>query len=126
VRRAGELVVRLRVPIPAPGVRTAYRKVRQRNAIDFPLLSLALAAEVQPDETVRSLALVVSALGARPRVVSGLEKLAAGRRLGEVADAVAEQAFRQCHPLENITVDPEWRRAMVPVQVKRALAEIGG
>jgi len=125
VRRPGELVVRVRIPVPAAGVRTTYRKVRQRGAIDFPLLSIALAAEVEPDETVRSVALVVSALGARPRVVSGLERVAVGRRLGEVVEGVAEQAFRQCHPLENIIVDPEWRRAMVPVQVKRAFTEIG-
>ena len=29
----------------------------------------------------------------------------------------------QAHPLENITVDTEWRRAMVPVLVRRALAQ---
>ena len=36
-------------------------------------------------------------------------------------EALAERAYRQCHPLENIIVDPEWRRAMVPVYVRRAL-----
>jgi len=44
----------------------------------------------------------------------------------EVVDAVTERAFAQCHPLENIIVDPEWRRAMVPVYVRRALVELGG
>jgi hypothetical protein len=37
---------------------------------------------------------------------------------------VAQQAFKQCHPLENIIVDPEWRRAMVPVYVRRAVEEV--
>jgi len=37
-------------------------------------------------------------------------------------DQLAERAHAQCHPLENIIVDPEWRRAMVPVYVKKALA----
>jgi len=41
-----------------------------------------------------------------------------------VIDAIAEQAFRQCHPLDNLTVDREWRRAMIPVLVRRALDEI--
>ncbi|MET0400270.1 MAG: FAD binding domain-containing protein [Longimicrobiaceae bacterium] len=124
VRRPGELVVRVRIPAPPPGLRTAYRKLRQRQSIDFPLLSVALAADVAEDRTVRTMSLVVSALGSRPRVVAGLEKLVAGRPVGEVADAVAQQAFKQCHPLENITVDPEWRRAMVPVYVRRAVEEI--
>jgi hypothetical protein len=38
-----------------------------------------------------------------------------------VAEAVAQQAFKQCHPLENLIVDPDWRRAMVPVYVRRIL-----
>ena len=124
VRGRDELVARIRIPLPGPGVRTAYRKVRQRNAVDFPLLSIAAAAEVGADQGARSLSLVVSALGSRPRVVTGLDKLVAGNRLADVADAVAAQAFKQCHPLENIIVDPDWRRAMVPIYVRRAIEDL--
>ncbi|MBV9774225.1 MAG: FAD binding domain-containing protein [Gemmatimonadetes bacterium] len=119
VRRPDELLVRVRIPLPPPGLRTRYAKLRQRGAIDFPLLSIALAAELDEDETVQGMSLVVSALGSRPRVVTGVEKLAVGGRPADVAEAVARQAFRQCHPLENIIVDPEWRRAMVTVYVRR-------
>jgi CO/xanthine dehydrogenase FAD-binding subunit len=126
VRRRDELVARIRIPLPGPGVRTAYRKVRQRNSVDFPLLSIAAAADVAPDQSARSLSVVVSALGARPRVVTGLDRIVAGNRLGDVADAVAMQAFKQCHPLENLIVDPDWRRAMVPIYVRRALDELAG
>ena len=124
VRRRDELVARIRIPLPGPGVRTAYRKVRQRNAVDFPLLSIAAAADVAADQSARSLSLVVSALGSRPRVVTGLDRMVAGNRLADVADLVAQQAFKQCHPLENIIVDPDWRRAMVPVYVRRALDDL--
>jgi 4-hydroxybenzoyl-CoA reductase subunit beta len=126
VRRRDELVARIRVPVPGPRVRTAYVKVRQRNSIDFPLLSIAVAGEVAEDGTVASLSLVVSALGSRPRVVTGLDRIAAGHRLSDVTEAVAQQAFKQCHPLENLIVDPEWRRAMVPVYVRRALRRLAG
>jgi 4-hydroxybenzoyl-CoA reductase subunit beta len=125
VRQRDELVVRVRLPLPGPGRRTAYRKLRQRNSIDFPLLSVALAADVEPDDTVADMSLVVSALGSRPRVVAGLDKVAVGRPLAGVAEAVVRQAFKQCHPLENIIVDPQWRRAMVSVYVRRALQAIG-
>jgi 4-hydroxybenzoyl-CoA reductase subunit beta len=125
VRQRDELVVRVRIPLPAPGLRTAYTKVRQRNSIDFPLLSIALAAQVEEGGEVAAMSLVVSALGSRPRVVSGLEKVAVGKPLEESAEAVAQLAFKQCHPLENVIVDPEWRHAMVPVYVRRALREIG-
>ncbi|HEX8363399.1 MAG TPA: FAD binding domain-containing protein [Longimicrobium sp.] len=124
VRRRDELVRRIRIPLAGPGLRTAYRKVRQRNSVDYPLLSIAAAARLSPDARVESLSLVVSALGSRPRVVTGLDKLAAGLPLREVMDGVAQQAFKQCHPLENMIVDPDWRRAMVPVYVRRALEEM--
>jgi 4-hydroxybenzoyl-CoA reductase subunit beta len=125
VRQPNELVVRIRLPLPAPGLRTSYQKLRQRNSIDFPLLSIALAADVADDGTVGAMSLVVSALGSRPRVVSGLDKIAAGQPLTAAAEAVARQAHKQCHPLENMIVDLDWRRAMVPVYVRRALREIG-
>jgi 4-hydroxybenzoyl-CoA reductase subunit beta len=124
VRRRDELVQRIRIPLAGPGLRTAYRKVRQRNSVDYPLLSIAAAARLSPDHRVESLSLVVSALGSRPRVVTGLDKLAAGAPLRDVMDGVAAQAFKQCHPLENMIVDPDWRRAMVPVYVRRALEEM--
>jgi 4-hydroxybenzoyl-CoA reductase subunit beta len=124
VRRRDELVARIRIPLPGPGVRTAYRKVRQRNSVDFPLLSIAAVADVAPDHATRSLSLVVSALGARPKAVTGLDRIIAGHPLADVADAVAAQAYKQCHPLENIIVDPDWRRAMVPIYVRRALEEL--
>jgi CO/xanthine dehydrogenase FAD-binding subunit len=51
--------------------------------------------------------------------------VATGRPLDEATtDAIAERALQQCHPLTNIIVDPDWRRAMVPVYVKRALADL--
>jgi 4-hydroxybenzoyl-CoA reductase subunit beta len=125
VRRRDEIVTAIRVPLAAARLRTAFRKVRQRNSIDFPLLNVALAADVAEDETIRELRIVVSALGSRPRVVAGLDKVATGERLNDdVIDAVAQRAFQQCHPLTNIIVDPEWRRAMVAVEVRRALREV--
>ncbi len=121
VRVADEVVVAVRVPLPGPGLHTAFEKLRLRGAIDFPLLNAALAVDLEGD-AVASMTLVVSGLGARPRVVSGLEKLAGGPVGPELAEAVAARAFDQCHPLESSTVDPEWRRAMVPVLVRRLFA----
>ena len=121
VRRRDEIVTRVRIPLPRPSVVTSFTKVRQRNSIDFPLLNIAVAADLDGD-AVLDLRIVVSALGARPRVVTGLDKVAVGKALSaDTIDAAAERAFQQCHPLENIIVDPDWRREMVRVYAKRAL-----
>lgn len=121
VRRGDEVVTAIRVPLPGPGSRAGFEKLRQRGSIDFPLLNAAVAVDLEGD-VVASIRVVLSALGSRPRAIAGLDKLAAGQRVGpELLEGVARRAFEQCHPLENITVDTEWRRAMVPVLVRRAL-----
>lgn len=125
VREWNEIVTRVRIPLPGPGMRSAFRKVRQRGAIDFPLLNVAVAAHLDAAHLISDMRIVVSALGSRPRVIAGLDKVALGRPLdSDTIEAVAERAFAQCHPLTNIIVDPDWRRAMVPVEVRRALGAL--
>jgi 4-hydroxybenzoyl-CoA reductase subunit beta len=124
VRRGGEILTRICIPVPSAPLRTAYRKLRQRASIDFPLLSIAAAVGVDDGGRVERMEVVVSALGARPRRVSGLLAVVKGQPLHDVVESVAELAHRQCRPLENIIVDPEWRRAMVPVYVRRAFQEM--
>jgi 4-hydroxybenzoyl-CoA reductase subunit beta len=124
-RAAGELITEIRVPLPASGFRSGYAKLRQRKAIDFPLLTVAVSAELEDDGVVRSLDGVVTALGARPKELSGWNDLAAGQLLDiALIEELARRAHKQCHPLENIIVDAEWRRAMVPVYVRRALEKM--
>jgi 4-hydroxybenzoyl-CoA reductase subunit beta len=124
VRGRDEILTRVRIPLPPASVVTSFTKVRQRNSIDFSLLNIALAADLHGG-TVRDLRIVVSSLGARPRVVTGLDKVAIGQTLTvKTIAATAERAFQQCHPLENIIVDPDWRREMVRVYVQRALREL--
>ena len=35
--------------------------------------------------------------------------------------SLAAQAHKQCHPMPNVPGDADWRRAMVPVYVRRTL-----
>ena len=133
-RKRDEILTEIRIPLMGshsnghgPRRRSAYRKLRQRHSIDFPLLSVAVVAEFAEDETVTGLTGVVSTLGARPRVLAGWGAMAAGERLSrDLIEVLAERAWSQCRPLDNIIVDPEWRRAMVPVYVRRALEEVAG
>jgi len=125
VLEPGDLVTRIRVPATARGMRSGYRKLRPRGAIDFPMLSVAFAASA--DDPLDRARLVVSALAARPRVISGVEKIVAGQPLGEgVAAALAEAAQRQCRPQTSIPYDTDYRHAMVPVFVRRAVMDAAG
>jgi 4-hydroxybenzoyl-CoA reductase subunit beta len=125
VREPDEILIRVRIPVPEPGTRMTFDKVRQRKSIDFPVLNLALVCRLDGD-TVRGLRLVVSGLGSRPREVTGLDDVIGDRLDADAVAAIAERAHQQCRPLTNNIVDPEWRRAMVPVYVRRALDDLRG
>ena len=123
VLAADELVTRVTLPASARGQRGGYRKLRPRGAIDFPMLSVAVAARGSA-AGIDSLRIVVSALGAKPRLLGGLDPLVAGRPASESTfAAVAAAAHKQCRPLTNVPYDDDWRHAMVPVLVTRALRD---
>ncbi len=124
-RRPNEILTRIRIPVGTPGRRGAYRKLRIRRSIDFPLLSVAVVCDLDEAGVVGRIRGVVSALGARPRSLAGWDGIAVGERLDAgVIDVLAERAYAQCRPLENMIVAADWRRAMVRVYVKRALTEL--
>lgn len=124
-RTPEEILVEIRIPRASGEKRQAYAKLRQRKSIDFPLVTVAVAGRFSDDGLVEELDGVVTALGSRPRALAKWGDAAVGHRLDDdvVAD-LAARAHKQCHPLENIIVDTEWRRAMVPVFVTRALDRI--
>lgn len=121
----GEILAAIRLPPPVPVTRAAFRKLRIRESIDFPLANVAAVGVFDDEDSTTSLRLYVSGMGSYPRRVGKVEGIVLGCRLTEEKiEAVAEQAFRQCHPLANITMDAEWRRAMIPVMTSRILNEI--
>ncbi|TVP56805.1 MAG: 4-hydroxybenzoyl-CoA reductase [Gemmatimonadales bacterium] len=129
-RASDEIINRVLIRIPGPEealgpIRSGYAKLRQRDSIDFPLLTVAVSARFDPEGRVRQLSGMVTGLGSRPRELTRWEELATGEPLtDEVLEALSERAGRQCTPLENHIVDPEWRKAMVPVITRRALADL--
>jgi len=119
----GELVLKVMVPAAARGRAASYQKLRPRAAIDFPMLSVAFSARLAGG-VCDDARLVVSALGAKPRVIGGLDALAKGRALDEaLGTALADAAYKQCHPLINVPYDHDYRREMVPVFVRRAVRD---
>lgn len=126
-RAPGELLTEVRVPLPASARRTAYVKWRVRGSIDFPLVSVALRFDLEPDEaTITATRVVAGVLGARPRLVRDLDRVS-GRRLDDpsVADDVAATVHRQCKPLANVPYDPEHRHLLYGVLTRRAVRSLG-
>jgi 4-hydroxybenzoyl-CoA reductase subunit beta len=126
VLASGELVTGVIIPRQSRGRAAAYLKLRPRAAIDFPMLSVAFAARLEQGRC-QDARLVIGALGAKPRRIGGVTELVRGRALDDaLAEALAAAAAKQCHPLINVAYDPDYRQAMVPVFVRRAVRAAAG
>lgn len=127
-RLPGELTTELRVPLAKGARRAAYAKWTVRKSIDFPLVSIALCFELERDDVhakVAAASVVVGVLGAKPRVVSGLESVQ-GKPLSDpaLARAVADAVHKQCKPLENVPYEAPYRRQMLAVYTRRAIEQL--
>jgi 4-hydroxybenzoyl-CoA reductase subunit beta len=120
VLQPDELLTEIRVPAAAARRRQAFAKLRTRAAIDFPALNLAVSLELDGN-ALKSVSLAVSALAARPAVIKGLEDLLGRPADARLADELGRRAQKQCKPLTNIGVDPQWRRDILPVLVRRTV-----
>jgi len=117
-----ELVTEVRIPIPSVATIAGYQKLRIRASIDYPALTIAVAAEVNEGQ-LEWVRVAISALGARPHSIGRLEGLRGRRLNAQTISEIAQLSQKQCHPLTNINVDPLWRREMIPVLVRKALLQ---
>ena len=107
VREPDELVLGVTLPKPRPGLQSAYVKLRVRQAVDFPVLSVAVTVVLGAGRRVEDLSLIVGAVAAQPRVVKGAADAARGRTLDEdVARDLGKLAHTQCHFLPSSTWTP--------------------
>ncbi len=115
-----EMVTSVRVKKAGPHRREGFAKLRHREAIDYPMLSVAVALHVDDNDIVEAATLIVNALAARPKSVR--LDFCVGKKWDAALDEdIAARAHKQCTPMTNICDDPGWRKDMVPVYVHKAL-----
>ena len=110
------------IVIPAQdGSRSAYMKLRRRDAFDFPVLGVAARITARNGH-VEKADVILNAVGPSPVRCTEAEQALQGRALDDAAIAeAADLAPRGAKPLDNTDGMPSWRKKMVRVFVKRAL-----
>lgn len=123
-KQPDELLVSVEVPSLA-GARAAYLKLRRRGAFDFPVLGVATWARFSDGEVVDDIRIVLGAVGSYPKVSEEAAGMVRGFPLtDDVLDAASRSAARPAKPLDNTDFTIGWRKDMVPVYVRRALAAL--
>ncbi len=119
----GELVVAIHLPAEAARRRGRYKKLRVRPSYDFPELGVAVAG-VWDGARVDALRLAVGGVDPHPRRFDDLTDALVGGTLGDDrVRALGEEVARRVRPVHNTFLQADYRRRMVAVYVRRALAE---
>jgi 4-hydroxybenzoyl-CoA reductase subunit beta len=117
-----ELLVSVEVP-SLEGARASYVKLRRRGSFDFPVLGIATWARFSADRSVEDARIVLGAVGSYPKVSEEAAAMIRGQVLNEeTIEAASRAASRPAKPLDNTDFTIGWRKDMVSVFVRRALA----
>jgi len=102
--RYNEIVTQINVPTPASGTEQSYFRVADRTGIDFPLASVAVAAQFS-GSTVSSSKIVLGHVATHPIRATSAESAISGQQLTESVIATAAQnAFSSATPLTHLSV----------------------
>jgi aerobic carbon-monoxide dehydrogenase medium subunit len=119
-----ELLVGVEVDALQPGTRTSFQEFATRHG-DFGLASVAAVVTRADDGTVERCRLVASGVSATPQRLLAAEEAVVGTRLEPGALVAAERAVhREVSPTGDVHAPAEYRRQLVSVLARRALAEI--
>lgn len=120
---AGELVVAVHVPRPAPGSASGYAKQRARGAMDFPLAGVAVRLRREGD-ALADLAVAISGTNSNPFELEGTRALL-GRTVDDALLAeLGKQVQKQATPMRSTVTAAHHRRLVAAVAARRLVREL--
>lgn len=119
-----DVITNVILPLPEIGSGSAYKKLRHRKAISFPLAGAAVQV-VMDGDICKDVKIVLGAVGSGPIEVMEAEILLKGKQITEeVIEEVGNTAQKAAQPVANaVSSTPGYRRTMVGAFTKSALKE---
>jgi 4-hydroxybenzoyl-CoA reductase subunit beta len=123
-KQPDEILSGIELP-PSAGWRTAYRKLRRREAFDFPVLGVAAALRFE-GEKVAEARLWLGAVASAPVAASEAEAALVGAPLTEDRiDLASRLAYPKAKPVDNTDFGVRWRKEMARLMTRDALRSLG-
>ncbi len=119
-----DILTEIIIPNPPANSASVYLKYRIREAIDFPLVGVAVNIALDSKNgTCEQADVVLGAVASKPVRVTGVKDTLKGKKITEaLIEAVSEAAFNQAKPLPNlIDSTPQYRKRLVRIFTKRAI-----
>ncbi|MBZ5529037.1 MAG: FAD binding domain-containing protein [Acidobacteriia bacterium] len=129
-----DLLAAIHLPAASSGLHGAYKKLRIRGSIDYPLAGVAVtfrngAGNPTANSIMKDVRVAITAVNPAPLLVREAAKQLEGKPFGEATAELAgelagELAAKSARPLTTSALTPEYRKEMVRVLAKRALLSL--
>jgi xanthine dehydrogenase YagS FAD-binding subunit len=98
--RAGEILVAILLPAPAPGVRSVHLRQGEKDSFDWPIADVAAVLDIGPDGICRAATIVLGAAAPVPHRAKAAEAALIGKTINEdVAREAGRAALTGAAPL---------------------------
>jgi carbon-monoxide dehydrogenase medium subunit len=125
VLKADEILSELVIPPPARHTGGHYIKLAARRAMDIAFVGVAAAVQADPkDGAIKDVKIVLGAVAPTPVRALEAERILKGNPLeSRIIEEAGEAAEAASRPISDVRASAEYRREMVRVLTKRAVAK---
>ena len=117
--KPGEIVAAVSLPAPAAGTRAVYRKLKEKESFDWPLVETCVVLKIDGG-VVRGARVVFGSVSPTPHRSKPAEAvLVGGKPSDELARKAAEAAVQEAKPLSQTA----YKATLVKVELERALRQ---
>ena len=122
VLKPNELVIEVIVPAPARHTSSVYIKHGRRKAMELATVGVAVTL-TRDGDVCRDIRIVLGAAAPTPIRAKRAEAILRGHRLNDrTIETAADTAMSESQPISNVRASAGYRREMVRVLTKRAIA----
>jgi 4-hydroxybenzoyl-CoA reductase subunit beta len=123
ILKKNDMITHILLPPARKNCGSSYKKLRLREAIDFPLAGAA-ASVVLDEDRISAVKIVLGAVGSGPIEVTEAAGLLKGALITEdLIDEAGRKAQQVAQPVQNTKLTPGYRRKMAGILAKHALRE---
>ena len=119
----GDLVTAIRIPIPRRRSGSAFIKLGVRRALEISIACVATRVDLADDGSIAGVGIGLGSVAPTTVRAPEAEQQLIGLRPGsDEFTAAGAAALAACRPIDDVRASADYREAMVPVLVARALA----
>lgn len=118
----GELITAVHIPEPPARSSSTFLKLGVRRAMEISVVCVGASLEMGQDGRIASAGLGLGSVAPVTLRSTSAEEILIGQTPSdELFAAAGDAAGEECSPIDDLRASAEYRRAMVPVLVRRAL-----